>query len=140
MHGNEIVQYLQNYKCHKFDQGHSTKLLQSSTSYIKMENTKRTLLVFKGSWILTYFWHSRIWQNQISHILWIFIKPNVWYSWSLKIFAIKRSFPFIAKVLQGRHFVESGPENFKLLADICFESSLQNTVLPSLLLFLCACY
>ena len=27
LHGNEIVQYLQNYKRHKFDQGHSRKLL-----------------------------------------------------------------------------------------------------------------
>ena len=79
--------------------------------------------------------------NQILHILCIFIKPNVWYSWSLKILAIKRWFPFnFAKILQGRHFVVGGPKNFKLLADISFESNLQNTVLPSLLLFLCACY
>ena len=27
LHGNEIVQYLQNYKHHEFDQGHPTKLL-----------------------------------------------------------------------------------------------------------------
>ena len=79
--------------------------------------------------------------NQILHILCIFIKPNVWYSWSLKILAIKRWFPFnFAKILQGCHFVVGGPKNFKLLADISFESSLQNTVLPSLLLFLCVCY
>ena len=79
--------------------------------------------------------------NQILHILWIFIKPNFWYSWSLKMLAIKRWFLFnFAKILQGRHFVVGGPKNFKLLADISFESSLQNTVLPSLLLFLCACY
>ena len=78
--------------------------------------------------------------NQILHILCIFIKPNVWYSQSLKILAIKRCFPFnFAKSLQG-HFVVGGPKNFKLLADICFENSLQNTVLSSLLLFLCACY
>ena len=32
--GNEIVQYLQNYKRHEVDQIHSRKLLQSSTSYI----------------------------------------------------------------------------------------------------------
>ena len=77
-------------------------------------------------------------ENQILHILWIFIKPNVWYSWSLKILAIKRWFPFnFAKILQGRHFVVGGPKNFKLLADISFESSLQNTVLLSLLLFFC---
>ena len=76
--------------------------------------------------------------NQVLHILWIFIKPNVWYSWSLKILAIKRWFPFnFAKILQGRHFVVGGPKNFKLLADISFESSLQNTVLLSLLLFFC---
>ena len=28
LHGNEIVQYLQNYKHHEFDQGHSRKPLQ----------------------------------------------------------------------------------------------------------------
>ena len=27
LHGTEIVKYLQNYKCHKFDQGHLRKLL-----------------------------------------------------------------------------------------------------------------
>ena len=58
MHGNEIVQYLQNYKRHEFDQDHSRKLLQSSTSYIQIENTKTTRLLFKGSWVLPYFWHS----------------------------------------------------------------------------------
>ena len=41
--------------------------------------------------------------NQILHILWIFMKPNVWYLWSLKILATKRWFPFnFAKILQGR--------------------------------------
>ena len=79
--------------------------------------------------------------NQILHILCIFIKPNIWYSWSLKILAIKRWFLVIfAKILQGRHFVVGEPKNFELLADISFESGFQNTVLPSLLLFLCACY
>ena len=79
--------------------------------------------------------------SQILQILWIFVKPNVWYSWSLKILAIKRWFPFnFAKILQDRHFVVGGPKNFKLLAGIGFESSLQNTVLPSLLLSLRACY
>ena len=57
MHGKEIVQYLQNYKRLDFDQGHSRKLLLSSTSYIQIENTKTTRLLFKGSWILPYFWH-----------------------------------------------------------------------------------
>ena len=81
------------------------------------------------------------WIYQILHILRIFIKPNGWYSWSLKIWAIKRWFLFsFAKILQGCHFIVGGPKNFKLLADISFESSLQNTVLPSELLFLCACY
>ena len=79
--------------------------------------------------------------NQILHILWIFMKPNVWYSWSLKMLAIKRWSLFnLAKILHGPHFVVGGPKNFNLLADISFDSSLQNTILPSLLLFLCACY
>ena len=79
--------------------------------------------------------------NQILHILCNFIKPNVWYSWSLKLLAIKRRFPFqFAKILQDRHFLVGGPNNFKLLAGISCESSPQNTILPSLLLFLCACY
>ena len=43
--------------------------------------------------------------NQILHILCIFIKPNVWYSWGLKMLPIKRWFLFnFAKTLQGRHF------------------------------------
>ena len=72
--------------------------------------------------------------NQILHILCIFIKPNVWYSWSLKILAIKRWFPFnFAKTLQGCRFVVGGLKSFKLLADICFENRFQNTILPSLL-------
>ena len=50
-------------------------------------------------------------RNQILLILCIFIKPNVWYLWSLKILAIKRWFPFnFAKILQGRHFVVGGPK------------------------------
>ena len=79
--------------------------------------------------------------NQILHILRVFIKPNVWYLWSLKMLAIKRWFPFnFAKILQHRPFVVGGLNNFKLLADISFNISLQTTVLPSLLLFFCACY
>ena len=79
--------------------------------------------------------------NQILHISWIIIKPNVWYLWSLKRLAIKRWFPFnFAKIWQSCYFVVGGTKNFKLLADISFDSSLQNAVLPSLLLFLCACY
>ena len=56
--------------------------------------------------------------------------------WSLKILAIKRWFLFnFAIILQGRHFAVDGPKYFKLLADISFESGLQNIVLLSLLLF-----
>ena len=47
-----------NYKRHEFDQGQSRKLLQSSTNYIQTENTKTTRPLFKGSWVLLYFWHS----------------------------------------------------------------------------------
>ena len=81
--------------------------------------------------------------NRILYITCILVKPNVWnvWSWGLKILAIKKWFLFnFAKILQGHHFVVGGPKNFKLLADISLDSSLQNTVLPSLLLFLCACY
>ena len=74
MHGNKITQYLQNYKRHEFDQRHSRKLLYSSTSYIQVENTKTTRLLFKGSWILPYFWHSN-WQIDI-HISEKVAKPN----------------------------------------------------------------
>ena len=62
MHGNKIVQYLQNYKRHEFDQSHSRRFLYSSTSYIQMENTETTRLLSKGSWILPYFWHWN-WNN-----------------------------------------------------------------------------
>ena len=36
-----------------------TNLTKVSISYIQMKNTKTTRLLFKGNWILTYFWHSR---------------------------------------------------------------------------------
>ena len=66
--------------------------------------------------------------NQMSGIC------EVWKFWPLKDGF--RSFP----VLLGCHLVVGGPKNFKLLADISFESSLQNTVLSSYCYFLCACY
>ena len=56
--------------------------------------------------------------NQILHILCIFIKPNVWYSWSLKILAIKRWFLFnyggSTKKLQtfSRHFFWKQPSKY----------------------------
>ena len=102
------------------------------------------LKALEKSWKMLFFNLNKLnllLANQILLILPIFIKPNVWYSWSLKILAIKRWFLFnFEKILQNRHFLVGGRKNFKLLADISFESSLQNTVLPSLLLFLCACY
>ena len=52
--------------------------------------------------------------------------------WPLKDGCFPSNF---AKILQGCHFVVGGTKNFKLLANICFDSSHQNTVLPSLLLF-----
>ena len=64
--------------------------------------------------------------NQILHILWIFIKPNVWYSWSLKILAIKRWCLFnFAKTLQGRHFVVGGSKSFKHLAEFILRTALK---------------
>ena len=62
---------------------------------------------------------------------------EVWKYWPLKNGWLSLNF---AHILQGCHFVVGEPKNFKLLADISFEGSLQNTVLPSLMLFLCVCY
>ena len=64
-------------------------------------------------------------KNQILLILCIFIKSNIWYSWSLKILPIKKWFPFnFAKYLQGRHFVVDRPKISRHLVDISFESCL----------------
>ena len=49
LHGNEIVQYLQNNKRHESDQDHSRKLLWRSTNCIQIGNTKTIGLLFKGS-------------------------------------------------------------------------------------------
>ena len=73
----------------------------------------RQFLVIESSWKImknTFYFILINWicllANQILHILSIFIKPNVLYSWSLKILAIKRSFLVsFTKILQGRHFV-----------------------------------
>ena len=97
--------------------------------------------ILDGPLIVNLVFSNILLPNQILLILCIFIKQNVWYSWSLKILVIKRSFPCnFAKILEGCHFVVGRSENFKLLADILFESNLQNIVLSSLLLLLCACY
>ena len=62
--------------------------------------------------------------NQILHILCIFIKPNVWYLWSLKILAIKRWFLVnFLKIYRtailwwvdqtfSRHFFREKPSNY----------------------------
>ena len=60
---------------------------------------------------------------------------------SWKYFIIKRCFPFnFANILQGRYFIVGELKNFKLLADISFDSDFQKIILSSLLLFLCAWY
>ena len=105
----------------------------------KRQKVKNSIL--DGPLIVNVAFSNMLLPNQILLILCIFIKQNVWYSWSLKILVIKRSFPCnFAKILEGCHFVVGRSENFKLLADILFESNLQNIVLSSLLLLLCACY
>ena len=61
---------------------------------------------------------------------------EVWKNWSLKDgFCL-----ILQKLYRAAILMSGGPKSFKLLTDICFENSLQNTVLLSLLLFLCACY
>ena len=70
-------------------------------------------------WQIKFSSYYAFWLNQMSDI------REIWKCRPLK---------------DGRHFVVDGPKNFKLLADICFESGLQNIVLPSLLLFSSACY
>ena len=61
---------------------------------------------------------------------------EVWKYWPLKdVFCL-----ISQKKLQGCHFAVGRPKNFKLLADISFETGPQNIVLSSLLMFLCACY
>ena len=74
MHVNEIVQYLQNYKSHEFDQGQSRQLLKSFTSYIQIKNTKTTRLLYKGSWILPFFSHSN--WHYFGYILGKVAKPH----------------------------------------------------------------
>ena len=48
------------------------------------------------------------------------------------VLSIKRWFPFnFAKNLQGRYYVVGEPKNFKLLADISFDSDFQKNVLST---------
>ena len=47
----------------------------------------------------------------------------------------------LQQILQSRHFVVIKKlKNFKLLADISFDSVFRKTALPRLLLFWCTCY
>ena len=64
-------------------------ILEKSWKYILFHLTKLNMLL----------------ANHILYILCIFIKPNVWYLWSLKILAIKKWFPFsFAKNFTGPPF------------------------------------
>ena len=107
------------------------QFLATESSWKIMKNTFNFI---STNWIC--YWQTRFCTyyafslHQMSDI------REVWKYWPLKDGWFLFSF---AKILQGRHFVVSGPKNFKLLADISFESSLENTVLRSLLLFLCVC-
>ena len=57
-----------------------------------------------------------------------------------KMASVQKCYKNLVKIFQGRYFVVSEPKNLKLLADVSFSGHFQNIVLPSLLLFLCACY
>ena len=54
-HGNEVVQYSQNYKCYDVDQDHFRKHLKSSTKFMKKNNLKTARTIFKDKSILSYF-------------------------------------------------------------------------------------
>ena len=73
MHGNKIVQYLQNYIRNEVSQDHSRKLLYSSTRYTYMETTKTTCLFFKDRWIQIDI-TSTIFCEKLQN--WLFRKPT----------------------------------------------------------------
>ena len=66
---------------------HSLRTEAISGNWRPLENHEKCLL----------FHHNKLnllLKNQILLISCILVKPNVWYSWSLKILTIKRWFPF----------------------------------------------
>ena len=131
-----------------------------ATVKILCEITQKSAFNGQYSWSAGYFLATeipwKIMKNTFYFILtnWIFywqIRFCIYYEFSLnqmsgirevwKYWSLKHGFCSISqKILQCHYSVVGGPKNFKLLADISFESSLQNIVLSSLLLFLCACY
>ena len=69
------------------------------------------------------------------------LKPVVWYFWSLEKLAIKMWLPFnSAKKLKGAHFLVGGSKNLKLWPNTCFDVSFQKKLLFSFLLFWPVCY
>ena len=94
---------------------------------------KNTFYFILTNWI--FYWQIRFCTyyefslNQMSDI------PEVWKYWPLK-----DGFCSILLKIYRATFCGGWTKNFKLLADIFFERSLQNTALPSLLLFLSTCY
>ena len=101
------------------------QFLASESPWKIMKNTFYFILTnWICYWQIKFCTYYEFSLNQMSNI------SEVWKYWPLK-----DDFRLISRTL---HFVVGGPKSFKLLPDICFESSLQNTVLPSLLLFLCA--
>ena len=104
----------------------------------KRQKVKNSIL--DGPLIVNVAFSNMLLPNQILLILCIFIKQNVWYSWSLKIFVIKRWFPFnFTKILHGRLFAVGGPKNFKLLTDISLHRGLSSlsSVAKFTIIFVC---
>ena len=93
---------------------------------------KNTFCFNLTNWIFYWkirFWTSEFLLNQMSDI-----REN-WKYWPLK-----DGFLSISQTFYRAAILCWVDKDVKLLADISFESSLQNTVLLSLLQFLCACY
>ena len=99
---------------------------------IPWKTIKNTFYFNLTNWI--FYWQIRFWTyefllNQMSGI------REIWKYWPLK-----NGFLSISQTFYRAAILCWVDQDVKLLADISFESSLQNTVLLSLPLFLCACY
>ena len=108
--------------------GRPTTKWRSSKTFAKLNGNHLLManifIILEKSWKYILFHLTKLnmlLANHILYILCIFIKPNVWYSWSLKILAIKNGLPFnFAKVLQGCHFAVGGPKKLQIFSRYFF--------------------
>ena len=92
--------------------------------------------MYKSDLPITYSVYGKVWFTMNGSSKMLFFSFCLFPFFQISNYCCQKSY----NGFRGFLVVVGGPKNFKLLADISFESSLPTTAFSTLLLFLCACY